>query len=93
MILQRRCMRPFITSIWMICTGATNHLHDRSEGVAAIFACVFGFLCAFVEFVATSVASFGMAGASRADELSYVSEAMSAVFAIIVCHKHVLPIS
>ena len=55
-------MRPFITSFGMICTGATYHLHDRWEGVTALFAGVIGFLSAFIELVAVSVAAVGMAG-------------------------------
>lgn len=86
-------MRTFITSFWMVCTGGTCHLHDRCEGVTAVFAGVFGFPCTFVEFVAASVTSVGMAGAGGADKLSYVNESMSTVFTIIVCHKHVLSIS
>ena len=86
-------MRPFITSFGMICTGATYHLHDRWEGVTAVFAGVFGFPCTFVEFVAASVTSVGMAGAGGGDKLSYVSKAMSTVFTIIVCHRLKLLIS
>lgn len=79
-------MRPFITSFWMIRTDATYHLHDRGEGVTAVFAGVFGFFCAFIEFVAAFVATVGMAGAGTADELAYVREAVTAVFTIVVCH-------
>ena len=61
--------------------------------MTAVFAGVFGFPCTFVEFVAASVTSVGMAGAGGADKLSCVNEAMSTVFTIIVCHKHVLSIS
>ena len=61
--------------------------------MSAVFAGVIGFLSAFVEFVAASVTSVGMAGAGGADKLSYVNEAMSTVFTIIVSHKHVLSIS
>ena len=86
-------MRPFITSLGMICTGATYHLHDRREGVTAVFAGVFGFPCTFVEFVSASVTSAGMAGAGGADKLSYVNKAMSTVFTIIVCHRFKLLIS
>ena len=86
-------MRPFITSFGMICTGATYHLHDRREGVTAEFAGVFGFPCTFVEFVAASVTSVGMAGAGGAAKLSCVNAAMSTVFTIIVCHRLILSIS
>ena len=77
----------------MICTGGTCHLHDRCEGVTAVFAGVFGFPCTFVEFVAASVTSVGMAGAGGADKLSYVNESMSTVFTRIVCHRLILSIS
>lgn len=86
-------MRPFITSFGMICTGATYHLHDRREGVTAIFAGVFGFPCTFVEFVSASVTSVGMAWAGGADKLSCVNESMSTVFTIIVFHRLILSIS
>ena len=56
--------------------------------MSAVFAGVIGFLSAFVEFVATSVTSVGMAGAGGADKLSCVNESMSTVFTIIVRHKH-----
>ena len=55
-------MRPFITSFWMICTGATYLLHDRCKGVSELFAGVIVFLSAFIELVAVSVAAVGMAG-------------------------------
>ncbi len=55
--------------------------------MTAIPAGVFGFLCAFIEFVEASVASVRMARAGGADELSYVCEAVSAIFAIVVCHR------
>lgn len=61
--------------------------------MSAVFACVFRFLCAFVEFVAASVTAVGMAGAGGADKLSYVNESMSTVFTIIVCHRLILSIS
>ena len=61
--------------------------------MTAVFAGVFGFPCTFVEFVAASVTSVGMAGAGGADKLSYVNEAMSTVFTIIVCHRPKLLIS
>ena len=86
-------MRPFITSFGMICTGATYHLYDRREGVTALFAGMIVFFSAFIELVAVSVAAVGMAGAGGADKLSYINKAMSTVFTIIVCHKHVLSIS
>ena len=86
-------MRPFITSFGMICTGATYHLHDRWEGVTAVFAGVFGFPCTFIELVAASVTSVGMAWAGGADKLSCVNESMSTVFTIIVFHRLILSIS
>lgn len=61
--------------------------------MTAVFAGVFGFPCTFVEFVAASVTSVGMAGPGGADKLSYVNEAMSTVFTIIVCHRLKLLIS
>ena len=61
--------------------------------MTAVFAGVFGFPCTFVEFVAASVTSVGMAGAGGANKLSYVNEAMSTVFTIIVCHRLILSIS
>lgn len=80
-------MRPFITSIWMIRTRTTYHLHDRREGVSAVFTGVFALLASLVELVTTSVASVGMTGAGGTDELPDVWEAVSAVFAIVVCHR------
>lgn len=80
-------MTALITSFWMIRTGATYHLHNRGECVTAVFAGVLGFLCAFIEFVAASVAAVGMAGAGTADELAHVREAVTAVFTIVVCHR------
>lgn len=82
-------MRPFITFFWMIHTGTTYHLHDRREGVSAVFTGVFGFLTTFIEFVAASVGAVGMARAGSADELSDVSEAVTAVFAIVILHSFV----
>ena len=56
--------------------------------MSAVFACVFRFIYAFVEFVAASVTAVGMAGAGGADRLSCVNESMSTAFTIIVRHKH-----
>ena len=72
-------MRPVITSFWMICTGATYHLHDRRECVTALFAGMIAFFSAFIELVAVSVAAVGMAGAGGGENLPDICEAVTAV--------------
>ena len=52
--------------------------------MTALFAGVIGFLSAFIELVAVSVAAVGMAGAGGGENLPDICEAVTAVFTIIV---------
>ena len=74
----------FILSFGMIHTLSAHHHLDAGEFLSTIFACVFGFLAAFVEFMASFVAPVGVAGTSARGQLADRCEFVSAVFAILV---------
>lgn len=80
-------MISLVTAVGVVGASCSGHEHDGGEGATAVFTGVLGFLTALVEFVTTSVAAVGMACTGGADELPDVSEAVTAVFAIVVCHS------
>ena len=80
-------MLPFITSLWMISTWGSYHLHDGTKGEAAIFTGVPRFLTAFVKLMTTTIRAIRVISTWGADKLPGISKTLSTVLTIECFHN------